>query len=153
MKSWKNSRNYRRFKDENGKFVNVIRIGGEAVEVSDDVFKAYSRTDRRERYEEGDKASKKPVVLDASGMESAFAQEGLYAPGAEDAFMKSELSKSLHAALDALKPEDRALIEAVYGGMSERKYARSVDKSQSAVRKRRQRILRDLKQALEEAGF
>lgn len=51
MKNWQESRNYRRIKDENGAVIaNIITINGVDVEVSEEVFLAYSQSDRRERY-------------------------------------------------------------------------------------------------------
>ena len=50
MKNWQESRNYRRIKDENGAVIaNIITINGVDVEVSEEVFLAYSQSDRRER--------------------------------------------------------------------------------------------------------
>lgn len=40
---WQESRNYRRFKNENGEIVRrVISVDGQNVEVSEEVFLAYS---------------------------------------------------------------------------------------------------------------
>ena len=51
MYNWKDTRNYRRFRDENGNVIaNIIYIDGEEVSVSDEVYEAYASMDRRERY-------------------------------------------------------------------------------------------------------
>ena len=51
MYNWKDTRNYRRFRDENGNVIaNIIYIDGEEVAVSDEVYEAYASMDRRERY-------------------------------------------------------------------------------------------------------
>lgn len=51
MKKWQESRNYRRIKNENGEVIaNIITVEGQDVEVSEDVFNAYAKADRRERY-------------------------------------------------------------------------------------------------------
>ena len=51
MYNWKDARNYRRFRDENGNVIaNIIYIDGEEVAVSDEVYEAYASMDRRERY-------------------------------------------------------------------------------------------------------
>ena len=53
MKKWQKDRNYKRVKDENGNVIaNIITVFGQDVEVSDEVFAAYSQMDRRERYAE-----------------------------------------------------------------------------------------------------
>ena len=42
MYNWKDTRNYRRFRDENGNVIaNIIYIDGEEVAVSDEVYEAY----------------------------------------------------------------------------------------------------------------
>ena len=51
MQKWQKSRNYRRVKDESGNVVaNIITVDGVDVEVTEEVFLAYSQMDRRERY-------------------------------------------------------------------------------------------------------
>ena len=51
MYNWKDTRNYRRFRDENGNVIaNIIYVDGEEVPVSDEVYEAYASMDRRERY-------------------------------------------------------------------------------------------------------
>ena len=51
MYNWKDARNYRRFRDENGNVIaNIIYVDGEEVAVSDEVYEAYASMDRRERY-------------------------------------------------------------------------------------------------------
>ena len=48
---WQKSRNYRRFKNENGEVVRrVITVDDIDVEVSEEIFLAYSQAERRERY-------------------------------------------------------------------------------------------------------
>ena len=53
MKNWKDERNYRRIKNSNGEIIaNIITIDGVDVEVTDEVFLAYSQMNRQERYQE-----------------------------------------------------------------------------------------------------
>ena len=48
---WQESRNYRRFKNEKGEVVRrVITVDEQDIEVSEEVFLAYSQAERRERY-------------------------------------------------------------------------------------------------------
>lgn len=43
MYNWKDTRNYRRFRDENGNVIaNIIYVDGEEVAVSDEVYEAYT---------------------------------------------------------------------------------------------------------------
>ena len=42
MYNWKDARNYRRFRDENGNVIaNIIYVDGKEVAVSDEVYEAY----------------------------------------------------------------------------------------------------------------
>ena len=51
MKNWQKVRNYKRVKDENGNIIaNIITVDGIDVEVTEEVFLAYSQAERRERY-------------------------------------------------------------------------------------------------------
>ena len=44
MKNWQKNRNYKRIKDENGNVIaNIITIDGIDVEVTEEVFLAYSQ--------------------------------------------------------------------------------------------------------------
>lgn len=46
MYNWKDTRNYRRFRDENGNVIaNIIYVDGEEVAVSDEVYEAYESGD------------------------------------------------------------------------------------------------------------
>ena len=64
MYNWKDARNYRRFRDENGNvIVNIIYVDGEEVAVSDEVYEAYASMDRRERYLEEREGAEKPLSL------------------------------------------------------------------------------------------
>ena len=53
MKNWKEERNYRRIKNKDGEIIaNIITVDGVDVEVTDEVFLAYSQMNRQERYQE-----------------------------------------------------------------------------------------------------
>ena len=48
MKKWQKERNYRRVYDENGQVIaNIITVDGVDVEVTEEVFLAYSQMDRK----------------------------------------------------------------------------------------------------------
>lgn len=155
MSNWRSSRNYRRFKNEDGdSTVNIIWADGEAAEVSDDVFDAYSKSDRRERYIEQDKVDEKPLSLDTLSIQAFYKEQTLAVPSAEEMYVARERSQVLATALDSLSPEDRGLIEAIYvDKTSQRDYARTRNKAQSTIEKRLQRILRYLKKMMHKAGF
>ena len=66
MYNWKDTRNYRRFRDENGNVIaNVVCVDGVEVPVSDEVYEAYASMDRRERYLEERDNDDKPLSVDA----------------------------------------------------------------------------------------
>ena len=52
MKNWQDDRNYRKIRQPDGTMKNLIFVDGQAVEVTDEVFAAYSQMDRQERYQE-----------------------------------------------------------------------------------------------------
>jgi RNA polymerase sigma factor (sigma-70 family) len=160
MKHWKESRNYRRIKDANGNVVaNIITVYGEDIEVSEDIFLAYSQADRRERYvdeEEDDKfapLSWEKLAEDAVQDKSVGAE---LTPTVEDAFVTLEARRkyahqmqSLEVALSNLSDADRKLIDALFFRcISTRKYAKQLGLSDTAIRKRRDRALKKIKKFL-----
>ena len=65
MEKWQESRNYRRIKNENGEVIaNIITVDGVDVEVTEEVYLAYSQMDRRERYLMEDAPAGKLLPLD-----------------------------------------------------------------------------------------
>ena len=51
MSDWRKERDYRPVKDEDGNVVGgIITVDGREIEVSRDVYLAYSQADRRDRY-------------------------------------------------------------------------------------------------------
>lgn len=164
MKKWQESRNYRRLKDENGNIIaNIITVDGEDVEVSEEVFLAYSQADRRERYvfeeaESGklislDKLIEDGVPLENFGIHPESSAE--YITLKKEALIVSkECMSILVDALANLREADRGLINALYfKGLSTREYASQIGTTQRAVIKRRDRILRDLRKNFEKFSF
>jgi len=159
QKKWQENRNYRRFKNENGEIVRrVITVDGVDVEVSEEVFLAYSQADRRERYiKESERG--KVVSLDRLLADGAPLQKLGIEPieSAEDATIAFEdelefarLLSLLPEALIELRDEDRKLIEALYiKGVSAREYARQHNVYHRAVIYRRDRVLEKLRNRLE----
>ena len=93
MKHWQEKRNYQHVRDEAGNVrSNIITVDGIDVEVSDEVYLAYTQLDRRERYlmEEVetdkklslDRLLKSGVPLEKLGMEKS--------PSAEDIVLQNE---------------------------------------------------------------
>ena len=68
MYNWKDTRNYRRFRDENGNVIaNIIYVDGEEVAVSDEVYEAYASMDRREGFLRNRITTKNPFPGGAFG--------------------------------------------------------------------------------------
>lgn len=156
MKNWQKNRNYKRIKDENGNVIaNIITIDGIDVEVTEEVFLAYSQMDRRERYffeENGvnkelslEQMSQDRVQLSYVGTEMTPSVEELLLESDEARTWKKRQER-LSAALESLDDVDRKLITALFlDGISAREYARKLGISDMAVRKRRDRILKKLR--------
>lgn len=129
MYNWKDTRNYRRFRDENGNVIaNIIYVDGEEVAVSDEVYEAYASMDRRERYLEERDNDDKPLSVDAL-LEEGYSEAALCsAENLEDMIADKLLVKRLHAVLETLDPADREMIHAVFfDGLSMREYAKQLD--------------------------
>lgn len=150
MKSWKKKRDYRRVRDENGEVsAHIITVGGREVEVTAEVYTAYARADRRERYTTEDrKEEDRPVSLEQlqeQHSQAGYSETNL-SPSAEEIFEKLEDRAVLRKALEKMNAEDRDLIEALfYDGVSTRDYAERAGVSHTAVIKRKNQLLKVLK--------
>lgn len=129
---------------------NTITKKYEMVEVSKEVYEFYSRdTWRCEKQENryyNRKLAKSEVALD---MEDLDAYADLCQRRFDDAVAKEDEAVMLEAALKTLNDQDRDLIEAIYfKNMSESSYASLLGISQQAVHKRKERILKKLKEEI-----
>ena len=154
MYNWKDTRSYRRFRDENGNVIaNIIYIDGEEVAVSDEVYEAYASMDRRERYLEERDNDDKPLSVDAL-LEEGYSEAALCsAENLEDMIADKLLVKRLHAVLETLDPADQEMIHAVFfDGLSMRISPRGClsdgasleNASKKAVRKNISKIFENL---------
>ena len=151
MQNWQKDRNYRKFENGDGSFRFVITIDSVDVEVSEEVYKAYSQADRRERYgaecEEGLLLSLDRINED--GMHLSYFTDR-HAESAEDAVMQSYMLRQLKASLHLLEDEERELIMRLYfDGISIRKYAKEKGLSDFAIRSRERKVLAKIKKLLE----
>jgi len=147
MQNWQKDRNYRKNENADGSFRFVITVDGEDVEVGEEVYKAYSQADRRERYcVERDTGRLLSIERFAEGGISLEALLGEYAESAEDSVLRATLNQRAMAAFMELEPEEQRLIQAlVIDGVTERDYAASIGLSQKGVNKRKHKILEKLK--------
>lgn len=130
-----------------------IHVPGALVEVSEGVYFAYYQEKRRGRtLREKDKRNG-AVSYDGLDTPELTGQEMIPdrdAVSVEDAAIANILRDRLHRCLDALDEPDRELIHALYfEGLSERKYAKRVGIPQRTINDRRRRVLRKLKELLE----
>lgn len=159
MKKWQENRNYRRIKDESGNIIaNIITIDGEDVEVTDEVFVAYSQSDRRERYiseevEPGKVLSLEKLQADGVPLEALGVELG---GSAEDILLEKEVQAEMDqqkallcAALATLEEDERLLIEALFFEQkSVRKYAAELGVYHRTIIYRRDKLLEKLRKEI-----
>ena len=151
MQNWQKDRNYRKFVNIDGSFICVITVDGEDVEVNEEVYKAYSQAERRERYcaecEEGLLLSLEQ--MDEDGMQLSYLIKR-HAESAEDMAVQSLLIQQINEVLPLLDAEDQELIcRLYYDGISIRKYAKEKGLSDFAIRHREHKVLAKIKKLLE----
>ena len=134
----------------------VIKIQGELIEVSEDVYYAYFRMERQERWQEEKKQEHGVVsydALDNGETVGAEAVPDLISPSLEDTAIEMELHNRLHHAVEVLPKAERELIQAIYfEGLTEKEYAQRYGMSQTGVSYRRRKILSKLKMFLDIMG-
>ena len=150
MQNWQKDRNYRKFENADGSFTYVIMVDGETVEVSAEVYKAYSQSDRRERYcAERDAGRLRSIEwFEARGI-SLERLLNRHIESAEDTVVQSISAGQIRDSFMALKPDDQRLIHAlVIEGMTEREYSVIIGLSQKGVNKRKHKAFENLKKLI-----
>ena len=142
-----------------------IWVRGQFVEVTDEVYTAYMRGDRKMRYFENDLKCERPVYgsngeikrvipsredsLDRQ-MEENARQFAVNAESVEDVGLRKLTVDKLHTALIQLTKEERDFICALFfDEKTESEVAKGLGVSQQAVHKRKNRILKKLKNFFE----
>ena len=142
-----------------------IWIRGQFVEVTEEVYRAYMRGDRKIRYFENDLKTER-FVLGKDGqviqiipsredsLDRLVEENARQFPDEQESVESMVLHKlevdKLHTALSLLTPEERALIQALFfEERSESELAAALEISQPAVYKRKMKILKKLKLLLE----
>lgn len=156
MQKWQENRNYKRVKDENGEVLaRIITVDGHDIEVTEEVYLAYSQADRRERYvreevEPGkilslEKLLEDEVPLEKLGVEmSPSAEETMI--GKEGIRQTEQQLKNLADALAGLNTAERQLLQALYfDGLSAREYARQLGVYHRTILYRRDKLLEKLR--------
>ena len=136
---------------ENKQF--YIHADGQRVPVTEEVYLAYYKMRRRERYlEESDVANGKVLYsdLDTAEMTGEDSIPDMDAVSVEDSVYKDTIFKQLHKHLDSLSGNERDLIDALFfsnggDGMSEREYANMIGLSKTALHARKIKVLEKLR--------
>lgn len=127
----------------------MIKVEGKLVEVTPDVYYAYFRMERQERWQEEKQQGHAVMSYDALDDGETVGVEvvpDLTTPSMEEAVMTREIHEKLHRALDALPKAERELIQAIYfDGFTEKEYAVSSGLSQQGVSYRLRKIMSKLR--------
>ena len=127
----------------------MTKVGGKLVEVTPDVYYAYFRMERQERWQEEKQQGHAVVSYDALDDGETVGVEvvpDLTTPSMEEAVMTREIHEKLHRAVDALPKAERELIQAIYfDGFTEKEYAVSSGLSQQGVSYRLRKVLSKLR--------
>ena len=134
----------------------MIKIQGKLIEVSEDVYYAYFRMERQERWQEEKKQEHEVVsydALDDGETVGAEAVPDVTSPSLEEIVIANELKDRLHHVVAALPKAERELIQAIYfEDISAGDYANQIGLSHRGVNKQRKRILSKLKMLLDIMG-
>ena len=128
----------------------MIKVEGKLVEVTPEVYYAYFRMERQERWQEEKQQGHAVMSYDALDDGETVGVEvvpDLTTPSMEEAVMTREIHEKLHRALDALPKAERELIQAIiyFDGFTEKEYAVSSGLSQQGVSYRLRKILSKLR--------
>lgn len=144
--------NRRKFTMNKSKDEFHLRVGRQLVKVSREVYTAYYQLRNHAIYVERKDKGKGKVLfsdLDTTATVGEALLPALGAVNVEDLAIANIRKAELRQSLAMLPKKDQALIEALfYDGLSEREYAEVLGISQSAVNKRKHRILRKMKKLL-----
>ena len=131
----------------------MINIQGKLIEVSEDVYYAYFRMERQERWQEEKKMEHKVMSYDSLDDQDVLGIENVVdvtAPTPEEIAEAHELRDRVRYAVELLPKAERELIRAIYyEELSERDVAEREGVSQNKVFKQRQRALAKLRLLLD----
>ena len=127
-----------------------IRVGGQAVPVTEEVYRAYYRMKRRERHLEEKDAAHSLIHYAAFDTKHSTGEEEI--PDREDVadtVTRRLMTEKLHKCLDLLSGDERALIWALFfENKTERQYSAEMGIPQKTINNRRKVILAKLKKLL-----
>jgi len=139
-------------------------VNGQFIEVSEEVYQVYMQGDRKMRYFETDLKTERTILAEDGTVQQIipsredsldrliddnarqFSDAG---ESVEDAVLRKLAEDELHRALEKLTDEEYALVYALFfEGKTERAYAKELGGAQVTVHKKKQRILKKLKEIL-----
>lgn len=139
-------------------------VNGQFIEVSEEVYQVYMQGDRKMRYFETDLKTERTMLADDGTvqriipsredsldrlMDDNARQFSDASESVEDAVLRKMAEDELHRALEKLTDEEYALVYALFfEGKTERAYAKELGVAQVTVHKKKQRILKMLKEIL-----
>lgn len=134
----------------------IIKVEGKLVEVTPEVYYAYFRMERQERWQEEKKQGHGVLSYDALDDGETVGLDNVTdatSPGLEEIVIAGEIRDKVRNAVAALPKADRELIQAIYyEGMTEREYAKKHGISQNSAFKRRRKILSKLRSFMDIMG-
>ncbi len=132
------------------------------MEVSKDIYLAYSQMDRHSRYTEDEKSVNRELSLEQMAEDEILpGYAGLETvPDVAEMFldadrikMRREQSDRIRDALSSLSDADQKLLYALFvQNISVRQYARTLGVSETAIRKRRDRAIKICKRFVNKQG-
>ncbi len=147
MKYWQKRRNYRARKNADGIETFTITVNGQAIEVSREVYQAYSQADRKERYQ-AERDYGLLLSLDwlpADELRRVYFNT-LNGESAEDVAITALLLRMICPAIELLDEDERMLItQLFFENIPLREIARQKDVYPQAIAYRRDRIMEKLK--------
>ncbi|MCL2189135.1 MAG: sigma-70 family RNA polymerase sigma factor [Defluviitaleaceae bacterium] len=130
-----------------------IPINGDKIAVTEEVYSAYYKLHRRERYlEERDRAKGKILYseYDTAEILGEETVPDTESPGVEQAAIDAVMADKLHKCLTLLSHDERTLINALFfDGHSERAWAIQTATQRKTIAYRKRKVLAKLKHLLE----
>jgi len=129
-----------------------IRVRGKLVAVTEEVYLAYYRQDRKARFSQ-EKDQNRGVVsfhnLDTDEMNGEDAIPDMTTPSVEDMVEGKLMAEYLHRCLALLSEGERTLLEKIYfSGMTERQAAQSLAVPQKTLHDRKVKALCKLRKMM-----
>ena len=140
---------------ENKQF--YINVDGQSVPVTEEVYRAYHKMGRRERYLEERDIAHGTVSYSGMDTDEMTGEEtipDLNAVPVDEGVCNNALIEQLRKHLDSLNESERELIDALFfsndgDGMSEREYADMIGLSKTAVHARKIKVFEKLRSLMD----